>query len=71
MRIAADGKMYTCLFASEGFDFRELLRSEKGNEEIKSEIVNIWSNRTDRYSDQRLEETAQNKDKIEMFYIGG
>ena len=71
MRIAADGKMYTCLFASEGFDFRELLRSGKGNEEIRLEIVNIWSNRTDRYSDQRLEETAQNKDKIEMFYIGG
>ena len=29
VRMAADGKMYTCLFASEGFDLRELVRSRK------------------------------------------
>lgn len=71
MRIAADGKMYTCLFASEGFDLRELLRSEKSNEEIKTAILQVWSHRTDRYSDQRTEELAQMKAKIEMPYIGG
>ncbi|AXI11199.1 GTP 3',8-cyclase MoaA [Oceanobacillus zhaokaii] len=70
-RIAADGKMYTCLFSGSGFDFRELLRSEKTNDDIKSFIVNIWNNRNDRYSDERTEESAKNKKKIEMSYIGG
>ncbi|MFD1848500.1 GTP 3',8-cyclase MoaA [Oceanobacillus bengalensis] len=70
-RIAADGKMYTCLFATNGFDFRELLRSGKSNEEIKAAITDVWNNRGDRYSDERTEETARNKKKIEMSYIGG
>ena len=70
-RIAADGKMYTCLFAAEGFDFRELLRSGKSNEEIKETITTIWNGRTDRYSDERTEESAKTKKKIEMSYIGG
>lgn len=71
VRMAADGKMYTCLFASKGFDFRKLLRLGKSDEEIKKEIIKIWSHRTNRYSDQRMEKIAQNKEKIEMSYIGG
>ena len=71
VRMAADGKMYTCLFASEGTDLRELLRLGKSDIEIKTEIMKIWSNRTNRYSDERTAETAQNKGKIEMSYIGG
>ncbi|WP_080872772.1 GTP 3',8-cyclase MoaA [Oceanobacillus timonensis] len=70
-RIAADGKMYNCLFAENGFDFRQSLRSKKTDEEIKKEIMSIWSNRTDRYSDERTEESAKHKKKIEMSYIGG
>ncbi|KKE78179.1 MULTISPECIES: GTP 3',8-cyclase MoaA [Bacillaceae] len=70
-RIAADGKMYTCLFAENGFDFRELLRSDKSDLEIKDEVIRIWNNRTDRYSDERTEESAKSRSKIEMSYIGG
>ncbi|RKQ37236.1 GTP 3',8-cyclase MoaA [Oceanobacillus halophilus] len=70
-RIAADGKMYTCLFAADGFDFRALLRSDKSDREVRTTIMNIWSNRTDRYSDERTAESAKNKKKIEMSYIGG
>lgn len=70
-RIAADGKMYTCLFAGEGFDFRKLLRSEKSDEQIAEQVVSIWNNRTDRYSDERTAESAKNRKKIEMSYIGG
>ncbi|MUK87709.1 GTP 3',8-cyclase MoaA [Ornithinibacillus sp. L9] len=70
-RIAADGKLYTCLFAGNGFDFRELLRSGADDEKIRSTITSIWNKRTDRYSDERTEETAKHKEKIEMSYIGG
>ena len=70
-RIAADGKMYTCLFAEKGFDFKALLRSGKTDEELKQQIIHIWHERNDRYSDDRTEETAKQKRKIEMSYIGG
>ncbi|WP_085992602.1 GTP 3',8-cyclase MoaA [Oceanobacillus senegalensis] len=70
-RIAADGKMYTCLFAENGFDFKALLRSDKSDVEVRNEIIKIWNNRTDRYSDERTEESARTKKKIEMSYIGG
>ncbi|MDR4151411.1 GTP 3',8-cyclase MoaA, partial [Bacillus thuringiensis] len=32
-RISAEGKLYTCLFASKGNDLRELLRSEHTDED--------------------------------------
>ncbi|GAA0349163.1 GTP 3',8-cyclase MoaA [Oceanobacillus oncorhynchi subsp. oncorhynchi] len=70
-RIAADGKMYTCLFAEKGVDFREMLRSGMSDEKIKDEVVHIWNHRTDRYSDERTEESAKNRSKVEMSYIGG
>lgn len=70
-RIAADGKMYTCLFAAKGFDFRDILRSETTDEELEKVIITIWNGRTDRYSDERTEESVRNKDRIEMSYIGG
>jgi GTP 3',8-cyclase len=70
-RIAADGKLYTCLFASKGFDFKELLRSGANDDEVIKQIIALWNNRTDRYSDERTEESAKNKDRIEMSYIGG
>jgi cyclic pyranopterin phosphate synthase len=70
-RIAADGKLYTCLFASGGFDLKELVRSDADDEEIKETIAGIWNKRVDRYSDERTEMSAKNKKKIEMSYIGG
>ncbi|PEF54706.1 GTP 3',8-cyclase MoaA [Bacillus cereus] len=70
-RISADGKFYTCLFATEGLDLRELLRGNLSDEELVSVIQDVWMNRKDRYSDERTEESAKNRPKIEMFYIGG
>lgn len=70
-RIAADGKLYTCLFAASGFDFREILRSDITDEELEKQIISIWNRRTDRYSDERTEESVRKKDRIEMSYIGG
>ena len=71
-RIAADGKFYMCLFASDGFDLKQLLRSGSTDEEVNRSIASIWKKRDDRYSDLRTEETTKhNKKKIEMSYIGG
>ncbi|HDR4484016.1 TPA: GTP 3',8-cyclase MoaA, partial [Bacillus cereus] len=70
-RISADGKFYTCLFATEGLNVRELLRGNLSDEELLRVIQDVWMNRKDRYSDERTEESAKNRPKIEMSYIGG
>lgn len=70
-RLSSDGKLYTCLFASSGFDLRELVRSGKSDEELLEAIKGVWARRTDRYSDERTEQTAKNRKKINMSYIGG
>ncbi|ANC20549.1 molybdenum cofactor biosynthesis protein A [Bacillus cereus] len=71
-RISAQGKLYTCLFASKGSDLRELLRSEYTDEEITDAVRDIWNNREDRYSDERLSNSNKKAmPKIEMSHIGG
>ncbi len=69
-RLTAEGKIYTCLFATEGFDLRELIRSGAGESELASAIWNLWSKRSDRYSELRSEKTVA-LPKIEMSYVGG
>lgn len=70
-RLSSDGKFYTCLFATNGFDLRALIRNGATDEELAEAIKNVWERRTDRYSDERTEETAKNRTKINMSYIGG
>ncbi|WP_342513387.1 GTP 3',8-cyclase MoaA [Sporosarcina sp. FSL K6-1522] len=70
-RLSSDGKLYTCLFASEGFDLRELIRSGLTDAELLEKITAVWARRADRYSDERTEQTAKNRKKIGMSYIGG
>ncbi|WHT88020.1 GTP 3',8-cyclase MoaA [Bacillus cereus] len=71
-RISAEGKLYTCLFASKGNDLRDLLRSDYTDEEITDVVRDIWNNREDRYSDERLSNSNKKAmPKIEMSHIGG
>ena len=66
-RISAEGKLYTCLFASKGNDLRDLLRSDYTDEEITDVVRDIWNNREDRYSDERLRNSNKKAmPKIEM-----
>jgi len=69
-RLSAEGKLYTCLFAVRGFDFREMLRSGATDEEISQAIARVWGKRVDRYSEIRSENTAS-LPKVEMSHIGG
>jgi cyclic pyranopterin phosphate synthase len=69
-RVSTEGMLYTCLFATSGYDFRALLRGGKSDAEIRAAIAAVWGARDDRYSEIRTAETAQER-KIEMSYIGG
>jgi cyclic pyranopterin phosphate synthase len=69
-RLSAEGKLYTCLFATEGTDLRALLRGGASDGEIAERIAEVWNARTDRYSEIRSEGTV-GLHKIEMSYIGG
>jgi len=69
-RLSAEGRLYTCLFAAEGFDLRQLLRSGATDAEITTAIRSLWSTRNDRYSELRTEDT-KDQPKVEMSHIGG
>src|SRR5437868_3391507 len=69
-RLSADGSLYTCLFATEGHDLKQLLRAGATDEDIRAAILSIWTARDDRYSELRSSATAGLK-KIEMSFIGG
>lgn len=70
-RLSADGKVYTCLFTGKGTDLKEFVRAGASDSEIFNRIVEIWGNRSDRYSDERKEQGISERKKIEMSYIGG
>jgi len=71
-RISAEGKLYTCLFASKGYDLRHLLRSEQTDDGIADKIIDIWNHRSDRYSDERADGNSPgNSSRVEMSHIGG
>ncbi|MGH2377288.1 MAG: GTP 3',8-cyclase MoaA [Candidatus Limnocylindria bacterium] len=69
-RLSAEGKLYTCLFATEGTDLRAMLRDGSSDDAIAERIAEVWTARTDRYSELRSDETVK-LHKIEMSYIGG
>ncbi|WP_217585754.1 GTP 3',8-cyclase MoaA [Lentibacillus saliphilus] len=71
LRLSADGKLYTCLFASSGYDIRSKLRAGVADDQLTKSIAELWSLRRDRYSDERSELKRTNRPKIEMSYIGG
>ena len=69
-RLSADGKLYTCLFASEGLDLMTPLREGATDEELIQLIRTTWNARTDRYSEIRAEISTADA-RVEMSYIGG
>ncbi|MEI6589959.1 MAG: GTP 3',8-cyclase MoaA [Verrucomicrobiota bacterium] len=72
-RLSADGKFYTCLFASFGWDVLACLRAGADPKELTAFVSRIWKGRLDKYSDDRAELLASGeaRAKIEMSYIGG
>ena len=77
LRLTADGKLVTCLFAESGFDLKAMIRSGASDDEIRNQVSKIWALRSDRYSDIRWEQVrngaynAGQHKKIEMITLGG
>ena len=71
-RLSADGRLYTCLFASQGQDLRSLLRAGADDAQLRAAILGIWRARVDRYSEARVEDAAHvSGPRVEMYRIGG
>ena len=75
--MSAEGKLYTCLFATEGLDVRSLLRGGASDAELQEQVRARWHARMDRYSAERTSAgrtrpiISKPAKRIEMSYIGG
>jgi GTP 3',8-cyclase len=80
-RLSTEGRLFLCLFASQGHDLRSLVRGDpsKGaggvsDEQLASAIAHIWHGRADRYSQLRgfmAPDNVTGARRVEMSYIGG
>lgn len=78
IRLTADGRLVTCLFSTDGHDLKSVLRLGASDRDLRRMISEIWSGRTDRYSEQRLTAISSSEGyrpdlvrKIEMISLGG
>ena len=72
VRLTAEGKLFTCLFASNSHDVKKILRSSESNISISNYLMDMWSERDDRYSETRMSKNSYKLiKKAEMSYIGG
>ena len=69
-RLSVDGKLYTCLFANEGYDLKTIIRNGASEQDVLNYFHDIWTKRSDRYSELRFINKS-NLPKVEMSYIGG
>ncbi|WP_066705847.1 GTP 3',8-cyclase MoaA [Curvibacter delicatus] len=74
-RLSTEGRLYLCLFATQGHDLRSLIRGEASDADIISAIGHIWGARDDRYSELRAAQPPDtghaSQRRVEMSYIGG
>jgi len=77
-RLSTEGKLFLCLFASQGHDLRALLRDGNYSDaQISAAVGHIWQRRDDRYSELRaalppdVSVPGEGNKRVEMSYIGG
>ncbi|MEY2839030.1 MAG: 3,8-cyclase MoaA [Pseudomonadota bacterium] len=73
LRLSTDGRLYTCLFTSQGHDLRAALRGDDTDDTLRLRLAALWQKRSDQYSALRSQAQAElaPQDRIEMSYIGG
>ena len=69
-RLSSNGKLFTCLFTSIGHDMSELIRDEGDVSNLNEAIKEVWTRRSDRYSEERSSD-VYSLPRVEMSYIGG
>ena len=73
VRLSTDGRIFTCLFASQGVSLRDPMRAGASDAELRDILTGVWTVRSDRYSEERAA-SPNNQGaprKIEMYQIGG
>ncbi|MEM7610348.1 MAG: GTP 3',8-cyclase MoaA [Pseudomonadota bacterium] len=71
-RLAADGTLYSCLFATQGTRLLEPIRRGGGDEELRAMMYRVWTRRMDKYSEERAQKTDTLREhKVEMYRVGG
>ena len=75
-RLSTEGRLYLCLFASQGYALRQLLRDPlKTDDQLAATVDAIWRGRTDQYSVLRSlhgpDTPSATGRRVEMSYIGG
>jgi cyclic pyranopterin phosphate synthase len=73
-RLSTEGQLYLCLFASQGYDLRSLVRGGASETDLSNAIHHIWQGRDDRYSALRSQMPSDQGapvKRVEMSYIGG
>ena len=68
IRLSANGKVFTCLFAADGHDLLGILRNGGSVTTLSEAVRSIWLARQDRYSEVRGQLSSP---KAEMSYLGG
>jgi len=82
LRVTADGRAYTCLFAAagRGLDLRPWLQPDSPTEALREAIAGLWRRRGDRWSEERADAWARGGASdgspaapahAEMAYLGG
>ncbi len=69
-RLAADGRLFLCLFANQGMSLRDILRRGGTEGDIQDAVAGLWQHRSDRYSERRGRGDTPGH-RIEMFQMGG
>ena len=68
--MTADGILYTCLFSNVGTNLMPLIRQSKDPADLQKKIHEVWTDRQDRYSEERGQ-PGHDHGKIEMYRMGG
>jgi len=80
LRLSADGQLFTCLFATQGHDIKELLRADATDSRLGERLRTVWSERQDQYSALRSMQAPSPSvpvrrlplaPRVEMSFIGG
>ena len=75
-RLTPDGRLVTCLFATDGRDLKAALRGGASDAELRDLIRSVWTQRDNAYSEQRGAAASRASEspkrrRVEMYEIGG